>query len=348
MARRCARCWLLILVLAPILAMSPSAQARWTGIDRQDNRIVFTGTLIGADSEAHRHLRLKDTNGRRESYEARWSARGWRLPLLRLRLHMQALEHAFLSAGRKSLEQSIRTHPLFRGLAFTAIEVGMTDSLVGPAEYLVFDAGQYRCGTTRVYLSRRANAASDVLGDTLVTALFCPVSGEVDAARLASVLVRVGIKGIAVPEGDPVEALSGRNRDDGLADVVQTGNIKRLRRIAVRDLDPDTVISFSHPHFAGGRTLHRPMIVAVSVYGHIEMTVFLLEQGASTQGAAASAICAAIARDHPDIVRLLLETDPALADHGRCGPGGRLSALAVAERLGSAVIVELLHAAQAR
>ena len=322
--------WRLLLVLGLVLAAPVDAVAKWQGIDRADNRIVFAGAPSGADSEAHRYLRLEDTAGKRESYEAHWWVRDRGLPLLRLRLHMEAPGHSFRTVERKSLEHLIRTHRLFRGRTFAAVEAGTAESAPGPAEYLVFEAGRSRCGTFRLYLSRHAGAAADTLGDTLMTGLYCPGSREADAARLASVVARIGIRGIAVPEADPVEVPSARSREEALAGLVRSGDMRALRRIAARGLDPDSVIPFSHPRFAGGQTLRRPMLMAASLHGHVEMTVFLLDLGAATHGPAAGAICAAIARNHPEIVEVLLEADPALAEYQRCGRGRGLPALTVA------------------
>ena len=112
-----------------------------------------------------------------------------------------------------------------------------------------------------------------------MTGLYCPVSREVDAAQLASVVARIGIRGIAVPEADPAEVPSARSREEALAGLVRSGDMMALRRIAARGLDPDSVIPFSHPRFAGGQTLRRPMLMAASLHGHVEMTVFLLDLG---------------------------------------------------------------------
>lgn len=340
--------WRLLLGLGLVLAAPAGVVAKWQGIDRAENRIVFSGAPSGADREAHRHMRLEDTAGIHERYEAHWRARNWGLPLLRLRLQVQAPDHPLRTESRRSLEHLSRTHPLFRGQAFTAVEAGIAESVVGPAEYLVFEAGRNRCGVFRLYPNRRAGDADDTLGDTVMTGLYCPVSREVDAAGLASVVARVGIRGIAVPEANPVEVSSARNREEALANVVRSGDMKGLRRIAARDLDPDSVIPFSHPRFARGRTIHRPMLMAASLYGHVEMTAFLLDLGAATDGPAAGAICAAIARNHPEIVEMLLESDPALAAYRRCGQSRELPVLALARRLGHAAIVERLRAAQLR
>ena len=321
--------------------------AQWHGIDRLDNRIVFAGTPAGAVRETHRHLRLEDTAGRRETYEAHWRARGRRLPLLRLRLHRDAPAHPFRTAERKSLEHLMQTHPLFRRRTVATVEAGTVESVLGPAEYLVFEAGEDRCGTWRVYPNRNENTDDDVLGDTLMTGLYCPASGEVDAARLASVLARVGVGDIAVPEVEE-SAPDPPHAPESLASLVKSGDMTGLRRVAAHGLDPDSVIPFSHPRFAGGRTIRRPMLVAASLHGHVEMTVYLLDLGAATGGAAASAICAAIAGDHPEIVEALLEADAALAEHGACGRGRSMPALAVARRLNRTAIVELLRAARDR
>lgn len=102
--------WLLAFMFVLALAAPADASAKWRGIDRADNRNVFAGEPASADREAHRHLRFEDAGGKRETYEVHWRARGWRLPLLRLRL--QAPGHAFRSNERKTLEHLIQTHPL--------------------------------------------------------------------------------------------------------------------------------------------------------------------------------------------------------------------------------------------
>ena len=330
-------------VVALVLLAPADAPAGWRGIDRAENRIVFAGGVPGADREAHRHLRPRDGGGRGESYEARWSARGRKVPLLRLRLHLDG-PVPFPSRGADwSLGHLIRKHPLFEGKAFSAIADGSADAAPGPAEYLVFEAGRYRCGVWRLRLERPGHGARGERGGTLMTGLFCPVSGEVDAGRLASMLARTGIRGVALPEAE-----APPRRQEALAELVKSGDMAGLRRIAARGLDPDGAIRFSHPRFAAGRTIRGPMLTAAALYGHVEMTVFLLERGASTGGAAAGAICAAIARDRAAIVEALLDADPALAAYEGCGRGRNLPALALARRLGRTEIAGLLRAARPR
>lgn len=340
--------WVFSLTLALLLAAPADALAKWRGIDRAESRIVFAGEPAGADSESNRHLRFEDSGGKRETYEIHWRARGWRLPLLRLRLRLQAPGHAFRPDERKTLEHLIRTHPLFRGRAFAAIETGFEETVLGSAEYLVFEAGEYRCGTSRLYLSREAETPADALGDTMMTALWCPPSGMVDAARLATVLARTGVRGIADPVAGPVEDPSAPGRGEVLTSLARSGDMKGLRRIAARGLDPNTVVAFSHRDFANGRTIRRPMLMAASLFGHVEMVVFLLNHGAATHGRAAGAICAAIARDHPRIVEVLLDANPELAEYGRCGRRGGLSAIALAQRLDRRTIIDRLQAVLAR
>ena len=340
--------WILPLSLSLTLAAPADALAKWRGIDRAENRIVFAGEPIDADSVSHRHLRLEDTGGKREAYEVHWRKRGWSLPLLRIRLHSWTSSYAFWTVERKTLEQLIQIHPLFRGRAFAAVEAGTAESVLGSAEYLVFEAGKNRCGTFRLYVRRKAEIPADAPGDTMMTALYCPPSGEVDAERLASVLARTGVRGIAGPEAGPVEDPSAPGTDEVLADLMRSGDMKGLRRIAARGLDPDTVVAFSRPDFANGRTIRRPMLMAASLFGDVETVVFLLDHGASTHGRAAGAICAAIAGDHPRIVEALLDADPALAQYGRCGRRGGLSAIALARRLDRREIMDQLLAALAR
>ena len=334
------------LVLALALVAPGEALARWQGIDREDNRILFAGGVPGADREGHRHRRFEDTGGKYDSYEAYWMARGRRVPLLRLRLHRKAPGEPYRLGDHKTVEHAIRNHRLFGGLAYKAIESGDAETALGPAEYLVFEAGRYRCGTWRLYRGRRAGHPPDALGDTLMTGLYCPVSRGVDAGRLAALLARTGIGGVAEPEA--VAAPPAPRREEVLARLAKSGDMAGLRRIAARGLDPDSVIPFSRPRFAGGRTLRRPMIVAAALFGHVEMTVFLLELGAATGGDAASAICAAVAGNHTGIVAALLESDPGLAWYGRCGRDRSRTALDLARRPGRAAILELLQAARAR
>ena len=338
--------WLLPLVLA--LIPSTDALAVWRGIERADNRIVFAGEVSGADREAHRHVRLEDADGELEAWEAHWSARRWKVPLLRLRLRLLAPGGSYRAEASKSIEHKIRTHPLFEHRDVSPGEAGTAESVLGPAEYLIFEAGRFRCAAWQVHLSRRPSDEADALGDALMTGLHCPVDGKVDARALDELLVRIGIRGIAVPEARRVEAPSAWDREDLLADLVRSGDMTGLRRVAARGLDPDDAIMVSHPRFAGGRPIFRPMLMGAALYGHTEMAVFLIELGASTEARAAGAICAAIARNHPEIVKVLLEANPVLAEYGRCGRQGGLTALALARRLGRAVIVDILRAARSR
>ena len=164
--------WLLPAAL--VLVTPADALGQWRGIDRTDNRIVFAGGLADADREAHRHLRLEDTGGKMEAYEAHWSARRWKVPVLRLRLRMPGRGEVYRSAGRESLEHNVRTHPLFRRLGFAALDAGIGESLLGPVEYLIFEADRFRCVTWRLYLNRGASDEADAIGDTLMTGLYCP------------------------------------------------------------------------------------------------------------------------------------------------------------------------------
>lgn len=338
--------WLLPVALA--LIPSTDALAVWRGIDRADNRIVFAGALPGADRLAHRHVRLEDAGGELEAWEAHWSARRWKVPLLRLRLWMLAPGGSYRAEDRESIEHLIRTHPLFEDLAFSASEAGTAESMLGPVEYLVFGAGRFRCAAWQVYLSRRATREAGALGDTLMTGLHCPVDGGVDARVLDGLLTRIGIRGIAVPGAGPVEAPSARGREEVLAGLVRSGDMTGLRRIAAHRLDPDDAIMVSHPRFAGGRSIRRPMLMGAALYGHVEMAVFLIALGAFTEGRAAGAICAAVALDRPAIAAVLVEANPGLAEYGRCGKRRNMTALEQARRLGRAAIVDILRAARGR
>ena len=84
------------------------------------------------------------------------------------------------------------------------------------------------------------------------------------------------------------------------------------------------------------------MLTAAALFGHTEIVVFLLDRGASTQGPAAGAICAAIAMDRAEIVDVLLGTDPALRGYDRCGRNRDLTTLGLAKRLGRRRIADRL------
>ena len=175
-------------------------------------------------------------------------------------------------------------------------------------------------------------------GNTRLTGLYCPVSAHLDVATLESLLSKLGVRGIAVPKVEEPKVASvppsRHPSPESLATLVTTGDIKGLRRVAAKDFDPDTVIPFRHPRFAGGRLVRRPILVAAALFGRTEIVVFLLNKGASTDGRSSQAICPAAAIGHLKIVEVLLRKNPKLKDVERCGRSGNLAPADLARRRG--------------
>ncbi len=327
-------------VLLPALAISLAAPAgafaKWQGITPAENRIVFASDRFAGYREVHRYRPFKANHYTHENYMVRWTVGGRRLPVFRLYLQLLAPGRHFQGGTPTSLEGTARGLNWVEGLSFAASEAGTAETVLGSAEHLIFEAGRHRCGLFRLFANKSGISDPDTLGNIAMSGLYCPLSGEIDARAVESVLARVGIRDIAMPAPD---APAGND----LARLVTSGDLAGLRRAAGEDFDPDTLIPFSHPRFAGGRTIRRPMIVAASLFGRAGPAAFLIERGASVEGQASGAICAAIATNHPDIVDLLLEREPALAQYDRCGRGRNLSPVALARRLGHDSIAERLE-----
>ena len=128
-----------------------------------------------------------------------------------------------------------------------------------------------------------------------------------------------------------------------LVDIIVSGNITAFRKVISQGIDPNAPVSFSHPRFAGGREIQRPPIVATALFRRPDMAKALLNAGASVNGQSASAICAAIVMDQVAIVEALLKAGLDVANFRRCGRGGRMPPLMLAERLGKSGIAELLR-----
>ena len=171
--------------------------------------------------------------------------------------------------GRGAQEHRTRdpTHPLFEALAFSADAARTTDPVLEPAEYLVFEAGRFRCAARCLYLIRRPTDEADTLGDTLMIELHCPTDRRVNARVLNTLLTRIGIWGIVVPEADPVEATPARSQQDVLADLVRSGDMTGSgaspRRAGPRSRDPGQLSAFHRrtvdpPADADGCRVPRP------------------------------------------------------------------------------------------
>ena len=231
-------------------------------------------------------------------------------------------------------------------MPISTVETGTAETAVGPAEFLILQGGERQCGVFHLYLDDGTISRPDTLGNGYLIGYYCPVSARVDTRTLESLLSKVGVRGIAVPKAEDPRAggpaASQSPTTHPLTILVATGDIKGLRRAAVKDFDPDTIIPFQHPRFAGGRVIDRPILMAAALFGRTEMVVFLLKKGATTRGRSAGAICAAIAMKHPQIVDVLLKKDRELKHYDRCGRRGGLSAIDLAKRLNLDDIVEKL------
>lgn len=339
----------LAFALALLFVLAPAAEAKWRGIAAADSQIVFAGRDFDAYRASWHYLPFVESDYRMEGYLATWTAPGRRVPVFMAQLQILAPGYYFDGAGAQPVEEFPRLFGWFRTLEVVHGETGKAKTVLGEADYLVFGAGDYSCAAFLLYIHGAWSTNPGAAGSTRLFGLHCPVSGAADGAALESVLAKIGIREIAVPGEEPREAAQpgapGGTAEDDLALLVTGGDMRGLRRKAVGGLDPDTVIAYSHPRFARGREIRRPMLHAAALFGHTEIVAFLLDRGASTGGRAAGAICAAIATNRPAIVDLLLENDPALSGFGRCGRSGTLSPLQLAMRLGHLDIAEALRKA---
>lgn len=335
------------LVLALVLAASTDTFAqRWRGITEAETRIVFSGRDLDDYTAVHHHHPFGESDQSAEQYRSQWRAGSRRLPVFQVKVH--TLPPGFhYSANRPfSLDQYAKSLGRFTDKAFSTVASGTAGTALGPAEFLIFTADKHRCAVFVLHSDDGSISDSDTLGNTRVNGFYCPVSAQVDAKTLESLLSRVGVRGIAVPKVEELQVAGRpapeRPSTDALTALVTTGDMKGLRRAAVKNFDPNTVIPFQHPRFARGRVIRRPILMAAALFGQTEMVVFLLKKGASTRGPSAGAICAAIARKHREIVLVLLKKDPELKNYNRCGASRDVSPLALARRLNLQYIVHKL------
>ncbi len=135
---------------------------------------------------------------------------------------------------------------------------------------------------------------------------------------------------------------------DELSDAITSGNVETVHNMLSQGTDPNTVIAFKHPDFAGGREVERTPLVAAAVYGHAPIVKLLLDYGASvTHPGNAFAICPAVAFGYADIVRGLISAGIDVNPTRKCGRKGNMSPLQFAEARGDAGMVNMLVAAGA-
>ena len=346
---------LLPLALALVMIAPAGVHARWQGIAETDSRIVYTGRALDGYRAVYRHRPFAESAYKNERYLATWGTGGRRLPVLQLHLTILAPGRHFPRYMQSDPVKTAKSLSWFRNRTLAVGETGAAATAPGKTDYVVFTAGEDRCALFKGYFEDGSIDDLDTLGNVMLSGLYCPTGGAVDAGALESVLARIGVRGIAVPGPEAADAAagaappaSGKPPDESAADMVAAGDMRAMRRALARGLDPDTVVAFSHSRFARGRTIRAPMLMAAAVHGHTEMVVLLLARGASTRGPASGAICAAVAGKRLDVVAALLEKDAELARYGRCGRGRNRTALQVAMRLGHLDIAETLQQAESR
>ena len=344
---RAARAALVPLALALALAAGApgDTRAKWRGIAAADSQIVFAGRQLDAYRSAHHYFPFVDSAYKWEGYQARWTAPSRRVPVFWARLRLLAPNYHFIDGTQRNLDARARNLPWFRVKPFSAGEESTARTLLGQFRYLIFTSGDDRCAAFRLFVDDGTYASPNSAGSAVLSGVYCPVSDGLDKAAVESVLSRIGIRDMAVPEADTREAARPDAPPD-IARLVREGDMWGLRRAAAAGgFDPNHVIAVSHPRIGGGREIERPLLAAAALFGHTEMVAFLLDKGASTGGRAAWAICGAVVTNRRDIVDLILEKDPAAAYYGSCGRGGDLTPRALARRLGRADIAGRLLAA---
>lgn len=128
-----------------------------------------------------------------------------------------------------------------------------------------------------------------------------------------------------------------------LSDAIRDGNTAAFSALIAGGSSINEPITFSHPRFASGREISRPPIVAAALFRRPEMAKILLEKGAGVDGRAASALCAAIIMDQPEIVRGLIKAGLDAKSYRGCGRDGTMPALMLAKRFGKTEIAEIIR-----
>lgn len=128
-----------------------------------------------------------------------------------------------------------------------------------------------------------------------------------------------------------------------LSDAIRDGNTAAFSALIAGGSSVNKPINFSHPRFAGGRELSRPPIVAAALFRRPAMAKILLEKGASVDGSAASALCAAIIMDQPEIIRGLIKAGLDAKSYRGCGRNGTMPALLLAKRFGKTEIANIIR-----
>ena len=134
---------------------------------------------------------------------------------------------------------------------------------------------------------------------------------------------------------------------DPIAQAVARGDVEHLEALLREGADANAVVSFSHPRFAGGRTVRRTLLVAAAVHGDPRVVDVLVRNGANPRRSGNDfAICPAAAFGHVDVLRILLEAGASQNPSRKCGKNSNHSPLSIAQAGGHTAVVELLQAAE--
>ena len=319
-----------------LLASLPVSAADWQTTTQSESRIVFSGPEVAGTRAFYRHLSFKANNYRAQTYSTVWRSKFRPLPVLFMQLNETAPDRHFPDYLQADLIDFARSH-LFKDKDLSFGKAGSATTAPGKAEYLVFTVDEHECSIFRQFDMTGAPDDLGTHGRIRLWGFHCPKPGIVKAGDMKSLLARVGVRSIAVPEMAAQQGVSG----DSLIQALDTGNIEVFREIFAGN--PDASIQFSHPDFAGGRITSGPVLMATTLFGRTEMTRQPLNKGASVDGRARRAICMTIEMRHREVVEILVQHDLKVNGYTQCGRGRNLLPLELAERLNLTGITKILR-----
>ncbi len=323
------------------LACMPATAADWETTTRSESKIVFSGPEVARTLALYRYLPYKATDYKVETHSGVWISRVQSLPVLLVQLDEAAPGRHFPDYLQTDLKDFARSLSPFKDKALSFGRAGSATTALGKAEYLVFAADGRECAVFRQFDLTAAPDDAGTRGRIRLWGLHCPMSGSVGVGGMEALLARVGARGIALPETTARQGSPG----DSLIRAIEGGDVEAFRKIAAEGFDPETVIQFSRPDFAGGRVISGPALNATVLFGRAEMTRLLLSEGASVDGRARRAICMAVAMRHREIVEMLVRHGLKVDGYAQCGRSRNLSPLELAERLNLTGIAEILREA---
>ncbi len=93
-----------------------------------------------------------------------------------------------------------------------------------------------------------------------------------------------------------------------MGEAVVAGHTDVVRNLLAQGANPNSMYSFTHPRFNGGREYRGSVLVTAIVFRHPEVAHVLLEKGIDFDNTAnAFAICPAVNTRQPEIVAALIK-----------------------------------------